>query len=104
MKKVRFDKLVTLIVEPKEEETLVLVNGAKFYLEDWVLKEEVDKLTVKKAKEIEAKYKKNKDWQYDPKDIEAIQEEAKKYRVKEEVKLYIDESEIMDKINKLLDK
>jgi hypothetical protein len=59
MKKIRFDKLVTLTVDQDEENKVVVVNGVRFVYEDEVLKEEKDTLTVKQAKEIEAKYSKN---------------------------------------------
>lgn len=108
MKKVYFDKLVSLTVDETEEETNVVVNGAKFVLEDGVLKEEVDKLTVKQAKEIEAKYTPVVDEEgnkkYSPEDIVAIQEEVKQYQVKEEIALYIGEENVLVKIKELQDR
>lgn len=104
MKKIRFDKLVTLMVNQTEETTEVMVNGVRFVYEDGVLKEEVDKLTVKKAKEIEAKYTKQEDWQYSKEDIEAIQAEVKTYQVKEEIELQIAGENVIEKVKELLNK
>ena len=88
MKKIRFDKLVSLVVDQKEE-TTVVVNGVKFIYEDEKLNEERDTLTVKQAKEIEAKYEPiiNEEGNkiYSDEDIEAIQKEVKEYQIKEPV-------------------
>lgn len=109
MKKIYFDKLVSLVVEEnageKKDETLVVVNWVQLYLEDGVLKEEVDNLTVKIAKEIEGKYKKNEEGKFDMEDIEKIQEEvAAAYKTKEEIKMYVGEENVLDRVNKLLAK
>jgi hypothetical protein len=56
MKKIQFDKVVSIITDVKEDKTEVIINGFKLLFEDGVLKEEVDKLTVKEAQAIEAKY------------------------------------------------
>ena len=102
MKKIRFDKLVTLLVEPKEDETIVVINWVQCIYEDWVIKEFVDNLTTNIAKEIEAKYEKQEDWNYKPEDMEAIQEEVKQYRTKEEIKLYIDWKNVIENIEQLI--
>jgi hypothetical protein len=58
MKKIRFDKLITLTVDESEKETLVVVNGVKLRLEEGVLKEKIiGQVPYKEFKEIEAKYK-----------------------------------------------
>lgn len=105
MKKIKFDKLVTLVVEQKED-TLVNVNGIKLILEDWVLKEEVDNLTVTIAKEIENKYTPiiNKEgWkEYSQEDLESIKKEVAKYKSKEEVLLLIWDTNVLEEVNNLL--
>jgi hypothetical protein len=106
MKKIRFDKLVSLVVEPKEEETTVVVNGVKFIYEDEKLNEERDTITVKQAKEIEAKYEPiiNEEGNeiYSDEDIEAIQKEVKEYKVKEPVELIVDKKNVIEKVKELL--
>ena len=58
MKKIWFDKLITLTVDEQEKETIVVVNGVKLRLEDDTLKEKViGQVPYKEFKEIEAKYK-----------------------------------------------
>lgn len=101
-KRIKFDKLVSLVVEQKEEETLVVVNWATFYLEDKKLKEEIDTLTVKTAREIEAKYKVNEEGKYNPEDIEAIQEEVKQYKTKEEVLLFVWDKNVLEEVDHLM--
>jgi chaperone required for assembly of F1-ATPase len=60
-KVIHFDKLVSLLLERKEDHILAIVNGVQFIYLDGILHEEQDTLTVKQAKEIEAKYKKNEE-------------------------------------------
>ena len=102
MKKILFDKLVTLLVEPKEDETIVVINWVQCIYEDWVVKEYVDTLTREIAKEIQDKYEKQEDWNYKPEDLEKIQEEVKQYRIKEEIKLFIDWKNLIENIEELL--
>jgi len=98
-KVIHFDKLVSLLLERKENHILAIVNGVQFIYSDGILHEEQDTLTVKQAKEIEAKYKKNEEWQFSPEDIEAIQEEVKTYTVRKPVTLLIGDTNALEYIN-----
>lgn len=98
-KVIQFDKIVSLLLDKKEDHVLVIVNGVQFIYTDWMLHEEQDTLTVKQAKEIEAKYKKNEEWQFSPEDIEAIQEEVKTYTVRKPVTLLIGDVNALDYIS-----
>ena len=100
MKVIQFDKIVSLLLEKKEDYTLAIVNWVQF-IYDETLYEEVDTLTVKQAKEIEAKYTKQEDGQFSKEDIEAIQEEVKTYTTRKPVTLLIGETNAIDKIKEL---
>ena len=106
MKKIKFDKLVILELDPKEEKIDANVNWFKCIYREWKLYELVDKLTVAKAKEIEAKYETivNEQWQkvYSPEDIEKIQAEVAEYKVEEEIILYIDKTNVIEEIEQFL--
>jgi len=106
MKTLVFDKVVSLLIDKQEKEIQVAVNGVKFIWTGKHLAEKWSTLTVKQAKEIEAKYEQiidedgNKS--YSPEDIEKIQEEAASYDTLEEVVLYIDKENIIPMIEKAL--
>ena len=108
MKKIWFDKLITLTVDEQEKETLVVVNGVKLRLEDDTLKEKViGQVPYKEFKEIEAKYKVDGE-DLTPKQWEKIQEEinalAESCATFNEVTLIVGELNIMDKIAELQSK
>ena len=98
-KVIHFDKLVTLVIDKQEDCTFVSVNWVRLIHLEGMLQEEVDTLTVKQAKEIEAKYTKNENWQFSQEDIEAIQEEVKAYTVRKPVTLLIGDTNVLDYIN-----
>ncbi len=98
-KVIHFDKLVTLVIDKQEDSTFVSVNWVRLIHLEGMLQEEVDTLTVKQAKEIEAKYTKNENWQFSQEDIEAIQEEVKTYTVRKPVTLLIENTNVLDYIN-----
>ena len=98
-KVIHFDKLVTLVIDKQEDSTFVSVNWVRLIHLEGMLQEEVDTLTVKQAKEIEAKYTKNENWQFSQEDIEAIQEEIKTYTVRKPVTLLIGDTNVLDYIN-----
>ena len=98
-KVIHFDKLVTLVIDKQEDSTFVSVNWVRLIHLEGMLQEEVDTLTVKQAKEIEAKYTKNENWQFSQEDIEAIQEEVKTYTVRKPVTLLIGDTNVLDYIN-----
>ena len=98
-KVIHFDKLVTLVIDKQEDSTFVSVNWVRLIHLEGMLQEEVDTLTVKQAKEIEAKYTKNENWQFSQEDIEAIQEEVKTYTVRKPVTLLIENTNVLDYID-----
>ena len=98
-KVIHFDKLVTLVIDKQEDNTFVSVNWVRLIHLEGMLQEEVDTLTVKQAKEIEAKYTKNENWQFSQEDIEAIQEEVKTYTVRKPVTLLIENTNVLDYID-----
>ena len=98
-KVIHFDKLVTLVIDKQEDSTFVSVNWVRLIHLEGMLQEEVDTLTVKQAKEIEAKYTKNENWQFSQEDIEAIQEEVKTYTVRKPVTLLIENTNVLYYIN-----
>lgn len=105
MKKIQFDKLVSLLIEDKWDETTVLVNGVNFVYDDKKLKEKATDITYEQSQEILSKYTKTESGDYSPEDKKAIREDVDKI-IKEtplkEVSVYIDEINVLTKIEKLL--
>lgn len=102
MKAIQFDKIVSLLIDKEDDKTQVIVNGVQFIYINWILNEEVDTLTVKEAKAIEAKYTKQEDGQFSKEDIEAIQEEVATYKTLKPIILMIWEMSATDAVESLL--
>ena len=108
MKKVRFDKLITLTVESTDEEVIVVVNGVKLRLEDNILKEKV----VVDAPFLEQKAITDKydleNWKIKLEDTEAYMKESKelmdKYTTYNEVTITVWDINVIDRINELQSK
>jgi len=100
-KVIQLNKTMSLLLEKKEDYILVIASWVQFIFEGWILYEEVDTLTVAQAREIEAKYTKQENWQFSIQDIEAIQEEVKTYIVRKPVTLLIGETNVIERIEKL---
>lgn len=106
MKTYRWDKLQTLWTEVHEvngkDRIYLNINWIKFVSEDGKLYEEDPTITPKQREEIEKKYKKDKDWQYAPEDIDKMVREAKALYKLTEVYIHIwdsTQSELLDQIS-----
>jgi len=107
MKKVRFDKLVSLSVEEKETETNVAINGAKFLYEDGKLVEKQTQLPARQANAITNKYQRNEKGNFSDEDVEAIQKERDEEVAKlpkEETILFVGEKNVIEDIKELINK
>ena len=102
MKKIKFDKIVSLVVDEMNWDTVVAINWLQLIHENDVLKEKDSTITPDKAKEITDKYEKQADWQLSKEDFEKVQEEIETYNINKEIVIYIGEVNAIQEVKKVL--